>query len=319
MQSLGVLLGLVASSIAAYLWPWTGLSIDPFYLSKTGLLSLVALTMFSLGVTVKDAELVELRNRPFAVFLGVVVQCTAMPTLAWLVVNVLSISGPLAYGVMLCGCVPGAMASNVLTMTAKGNVSYSVSLTCIATLLSPLTVPFTLLMVAGLETGTDTFQPIQTATILVITVVIPTLAGYGCRRLVPKTPVAQRRMLIIASSIATVALLWIIASVVAGNRDRLSLATPGLLGSLLLMNLLGYCSGLIMGKLSKMPVAMRRALTLEVGMQNAGLGTGLAASLFGDATPAQIPTAAYTFGCMLTGTLLAAFWARLGATHTDQA
>jgi BASS family bile acid:Na+ symporter len=60
----------------------------------------------------------------------------------------------------------------------------------------------------------------------------------------------------------------------------------------------------------RIPDAMRRALTLEVGMQNAGLGTGLILTLFPDHPAAAIPTAAYTFGCMFTGTLLAHVWSR---------
>jgi bile acid:Na+ symporter, BASS family len=60
----------------------------------------------------------------------------------------------------------------------------------------------------------------------------------------------------------------------------------------------------------RLPSAMRRALTLEVGMQNAGLGTMLVLRLFADTPAAAIPTAAYTFGCMLTGTVLAQVWGR---------
>ncbi len=59
---------------------------------------------------------------------------------------------------------------------------------------------------------------------------------------------------------------------------------------------------------SGLPERFRRALTLEVGMQNAGLGTALATSLYGADTIATIPTATYTFGCMLTGTILAVWW-----------
>lgn len=61
----------------------------------------------------------------------------------------------------------------------------------------------------------------------------------------------------------------------------------------------------------RLPESMRRALTLEVGMQNAGLGTGLVLTLFPDNPTAAIPTAAYTFGCMLSGTLLAQAWSRV--------
>lgn len=300
-----MLAALLLSCAMAYWWP-ASLSFDPFRLTANLLLALVALTMFCLGLVVQKEELTELRKRPLSVFLGVLVQCTLMPALAWGVVSVLGLEGPLAYGVLLCGCVPGAMASNVLTMTARGNVSYSVSLTTVATLLSPITVPVALLVVAGLEAEADVFKPKKMAVTLLLTVVLPVVVGYIIKwRLVSVQRWAPR----VASPIATVALLWIIASVVAGNRDRLSQVAISLVLALLVMNLLGYLGGYTVGRVARMPEAMRRALTLEVGMQNAGLGTALAASLLGSDSMAQIPTAAYTFGCMLTGTIVAAFWA----------
>ena len=84
------------------------------------------------------------------------------------------------------------------------------------------------------------------------------------------------------------------------------------LAALLIVNLAGYVSGYTIGRVSRLTVRFRRALTLEVGMQNAGLGTALAATIYGEQTMATIPTAAYTFGCMLTGTILAVLWQRIG-------
>ena len=304
-SGLVVLSALVVSSAAAYFWPASEGAFDPFKLAPGFLLALVALTMFSLGLVVQSQELLELKKRPLTVLLGVATQCTVMPALAWLVVRLLSLDGAIAQGVLLCGCVPGAMASNVLTMTARGNVSYSVSLTSVATLVSPLTVPSALLIVAGLQTGAEAFKPGKMAVTLLLTVVLPVVLGYLIKlRSVTLRQSAKR----FASPVATVALLWIIASVVAGNRDRLALVQVSLLGGLLAMNLLGYFGGWMVGRLAKMPASMQRALTLEVGMQNAGLGTALAASLLQGDSAAQIPTAAYTFGCMLTGTLVAACW-----------
>ena len=117
-------------------------------------------------------------------------------------------------------------------------------------------------------------------------------------------PIANR----FAGFVAIVALLWIIIGVVASHRDQLSQVSGTLIAWLLLINVIGYAAGWAVAKLSGMPTPLGRALSLEVGMQNAGLGTVLAGSLYAGATMATIPTAAYTFGCMLTGTILAAWW-----------
>ncbi|MCA9132085.1 MAG: bile acid:sodium symporter family protein [Planctomycetales bacterium] len=308
----GLLFALAATSGLAYIWPTTTLGWDPFLLPSTMLLGLVAATMFCLGMVVHMEELQELRERPACVLLGVAVQCTLMPGLAWLAIQLLGLSGDLAYGIVLVGCVPGAMASNVLTMTARGNVSYSVSLTTVATLLSPLTVPLALTVVGGITATPAAFQPGRTAWLLLLTVVLPVVLGFLFKRQFSLAQALARRA---APQIATLALLWIIASVVAANRERLAQIQSSMLLALAIINLLGYVGGWAAGLAARMPQSMRRALSLEVGMQNAGLGTALAASLFGGDSAAQIPTAAYTFGCMLSGTLLAWTWRRM-ATRT---
>ncbi len=301
-----LLIGLVVSSGIAWVWPATGIAYDPFEVSPSGLWWLVASTMFCLGTLLQPDELRELRLRPLSVWLGLAVQVTLMPCLAWLAVTGLRMQGELALGVILVGCVPGAMASNVLTMTARGNVSYSVSLTTLATLLSPLTVPTALWLIGSVTAGGAALQPGKTATTLATSVVLPVLLGFACRQLSSRV---RQLAAVVASPVASLALLWIIASVVAGNRERLGQIQLTLLVALALINLLGYLGGYGIGRWAALPASMRRALALEVGMQNAGLGTALAATLFGADSLAQIPTAAYTFGCMLSGAGLAAMWA----------
>ena len=75
-----------------------------------------------------------------------------------------------------------------------------------------------------------------------------------------------------------------------------------------MVNLSGYGIGVLAGRTVRMPTGMQRALSLEIGMQNAGLGTTLAEELFRDRPQVLIPTALYTFGCMFTGTVLAWYW-----------
>ena len=96
--------------------------------------------------------------------------------------------------------------------------------------------------------------------------------------------------------------------VVGLNRERLSHASLAVISALLVLNLLGYAAGFSAGPLLRLTHPMRRALTLEVGMQNAGLGTALTLQLFPGHEAAAIPPALYTFGCMVTGTLLAHYW-----------
>ena len=296
---------LVLTSGIALVWPAERWRWDPFVLSPALLWSLIVATMFCLGTLVRSDELRPLKTRPWWVALGVAAQVLVMPAAAWLVTRVVPMSTELAAGVILVGCVPGAMASNVLTNAAGGSVAFSVSLTTVATLLSPITVPTALWILADVQTEPSLMNPTQTSVSLFLKVVLPTVVGY---LIAQRSDFVKRHSDRWASSIASIALLWIIASVVAGNRTRLIDLGWVLAIALLAINLIGYAGGYLSAVAVGLPDRFRRALTLEVGMQNAGLGTVLAASLYGEQTIATIPTAAYTFGCMLTGTVLAVIW-----------
>lgn len=192
----------------------------------------------------------------------------------------------------------------------------SVSLTTAATLLSPLTVPAALYLLmdgAGLDESDFAAKSFQ---ILVTQVVGPVLAGCALSR---SSAAAARILHRIGPIIANLTILWIIAVVVALQRGELRQIDAKLFGALLAINVAGYVAGFLAGKLARLPDGMRRALTLEVGMQNAGLGTVMALQLFGSATRAAIPAAAYTFGCMLTGTMLAQAWALRAARGEERA
>ena len=296
----------------AFVWPQERVGFDPFVLTSWLLWTLIVITMFALGTLVRPDELRPLRDHPWWVVLGVATQILVMPAAAWSVTQIVPMPDELAAGVILVGCVPGAMASNVLTSTAGGSVAYSVSLTAVATLLSPISVPTVLRIVAGQNAEHSlTKSAIQ----LAVLVVLPTIAGFLLSRKSARLRKLASRW---SPRVASVALLWIIATVVAGNRDKLASVGVVLVTALLAINVIGYIAGFSVGCVAGLPDRYGRALTLEVGMQNAGLGTALATSLYGDATIAVIPTAAYTFGCMLTGTILAVFWRRIGLAQLSQ-
>ncbi len=282
-------------------WVQAGGLFDPFAASKPLLSYLIAVTMFAIGSLLpKDEVRQVLRQWPMVLY-GTAIQYTAMPLLGYMCGRLFGLDGPLLIGTIIVGCVPGAMASNVLTMIARGNVSYSVSLTTSATILSPLVVPLGL----WLTLGQFVHLPVrETFVSLCWMVVLPVITGYVLTQVSTVWEAVARRL---GAIVANLVILWIVATVVALNRDNLSHLDARLVVALLAINFGGYLAGYFGGRLIAMPYPMRRALMLEVGMQNAGLGTALALQLFSD--QAAIPCAIYTFGCMFTGTALARFWA----------
>ncbi|MEZ6060495.1 MAG: bile acid:sodium symporter family protein [Planctomycetaceae bacterium] len=303
---------LVAASGLAVFWPRLNFSVDPFVSGKPVLPWLVVTAMLAIGSLLPADEVQQILRRWPEVVGGTAAQYTLMPLLAFLSVRIFQFDDDLAAGVMIAGCVPGAMASNVLTLQARGNVSYSVSLTTLATLLSPIVVPLALGLTIGSTQGYDGTKAIVT---LLWQVVLPVTAGYLLSRCVP---VWHRATNAAGTYIANAAILAIIAVVVGLQRDALVNVSASLLTALLLLNLLGYAGGFLAGHSMKLPGDMRRALTLEVGMQNAGVGSVLAVQIFGSDSRAAIPCALYTFGCMFTGTVLATLWRGVPIKHCSQ-
>ncbi|MBN1589700.1 MAG: bile acid:sodium symporter family protein [Pirellulales bacterium] len=299
---------LVLISLVAFWWPSMrlGTHFDPFIGSQAGLQWIIAVTMLAIGSLLPRDEIRQVMRRWPTVLGGTTVQYVTMPLLAYVVGRAMGFEGSLLTGIVVVGCVPGAMASNVLTLAARANVSYSVSLTTSATLFSPLLVPLALKLTLG---QWREFPAWSVGLTLLWTVVIPVVVGHLLSRWSPTWNATFRSL---GSIVANLTILWIIAVVVAVNRDRLNHFHLTLLLALSMINLGGYLAGFLGGKLMRLPRPMRRALTLEVGMQNAGLGTFLLLAVFKNEPEATIPTAIYTFGCMLTGTVLARIWAEWG-------
>lgn len=310
-----LLVWLVLSSLAAFYWPGLQEHLpflgDPFVGSKPLLPWLIGVTMFAIGMMLPRDEVRQVLRRWPTVLSGTAVQYTAMPLLAFSMAKLWGLEGDYLIGVVMVGCVPGAMASNVLTLNARGNTSYSVSLTTAATLLSPLAVP----LVLGLALSGESIKQsvlYKSSLDLFVTVVIPVILGHLSSI---RFPHLQRRAKQVGSIIANLVILWIIAAVVGLQRESLNQFRFDLLWVLLCVNIGGYLIGYFSGTAIRLPQSMRRALTLEVGMQNAGLGAMLATKLFDNApehSAVAIAPAMYTFGCMLTGTVLARAWAAWG-------
>jgi BASS family bile acid:Na+ symporter len=308
-----LIIWLVLSSLVALMWPdWLPGLWDPFVGSQFLLPVLITVTMFCIGWMLPRDEVRQVFRRWPVVFGGTAVQYLTMPTLAYVMGRLWGLPGDQMIGIVLVGSVPGAMASNVLTFNARGNTSYSVSLTTAATLLSPVAVPVALALALRAEESVDIGILLKASRDLLMTVVLPVIAGHLLSLRFPRWELAARR---VGTVVANLTILWIIAVVVGLNRQRLSPSSSdvplaALLLALLGVNVGGYLAGDASGSLMRLPTAMRRALTLEVGMQNAGLGAVMARQLFEAREAIAIAPAMYTFGCMLTGTLLAGVWAR---------
>jgi len=279
----------LAGAITAYLFP------PAFMVFKDYFLWFFAATMFALGVVLHPEEARAAMSRPGRIALGVLTQFSVMPMLGFLAATLAvqqGVSPGLALGFIIVGCAPGAMASNVITYLAGGAVAFSIAMTMVATMLSPVITP---MLVEGLG---QAFMPIpfwpMMQTIL-LTVVLP--LGFGMM-LRPRLGDFQKQAETIAPGIAAIAIIIICSYAVAANHSRIA-DTPFIVVALvILLNGLGYMLGWFAGRLFHFDRTHRITLAIEIGMQNAGLGVALALKHFQPET--ALPGALFAVWCILT-------------------
>jgi BASS family bile acid:Na+ symporter len=280
-----ILFGILAGAGLAFLFP------DQVLWMRPALQPAFALTMFFVGTLVHPDQVRVFMEAPLRALSGLLGQYTIMPICAWIVS--LAFSDPaLRTGIVLVGCMPGAMASNVMTVLLRGDLILSVTMTSLATLLCPLVIAVWLPLLADTRMEVPVGPMVWNA---IWMVVLPVLAGITLRTYRPRMP---RGWDAVATAIASVAIVLIILVVVAANRERLAQLGPTLALGMVALNLGAY--GLAFGAATAMgwPRAQRRTLVIEVGMQNAGLGSVLALAHLGEA--GAVPSAFYTALCVVT-------------------
>lgn len=261
-----------------------------------------ALTMFGIGAALRPADFVNIARSPGAVAVGSAAQFTIMPLSAWAISRLLGLPDELAAGLILTGAAPGAMASNVVSFLAKADAAYSVSLTTVSTLLCPVLTPLLVLKLAGARMDVEFWQMFVK---MLMTVIAPLLAGFGLRALFPGR---VERAQAVFPALSALFIVFICSLVIAMNREALAQTTLLVLGVCLALNLSGMTLGYGVGRVFRMDAPRRRTLSIEVGMQNAGLGVVLAIQFFGE--KAALPCAAFVFICILTGSVAASWWGR---------
>lgn len=265
-----------------------------------GITYALMIIMFGMGLTLTIPDFLLVIKRPLPVLAGVAFQFGFMPLLAFGIAWALQLPPALAAGLILVGSVPGGTSSNVVTYLARGDVALSVTMTSISTLLSPLLTPLLALWLAG------QYLPVPAGAMawdIVQIVLIPVIGGLVLRLLLPRIVQGIQPAL---PWISVLGITYVVLAVVAGSQDVLASAGALLLFGVILHNLLGYAIGYSAAMLTKAPVPTRRAVSVEVGMQNSGLAAGLAGTHF--SAEAALPGAIFSVWHNISGGLLASFW-----------
>ena len=273
-------------AIAAYLHP------PLFMIFKQSFLWFFAATMFAVGVVLEPRELTETVRHPGQIAAGLATQFSVMPLLGFAAALLAPVSPQVALGFIIVACAPGAMASNVIVYLAGGAVAYSVALTTLATLASPLVTPSLVKWLGGVFVDIPFWPMVRT---IVWMVVLPLLCGMGVRRLLGARLDAVRDL---APAVAAIAIVIICSYAVAANQARIAEVGAWVLVMVIAVNALGYLAGWWLAALYGFDHRHRLTLAIEIGMQNAGLGVALALEHFEPAT--ALPGALFAVWCILT-------------------
>ena len=263
---------------------------------------LLALIMFGMGMTLRGSDFAYVAKRPIAFAIGVVAQFVVMPALGWAIANGFQLSPDLAAGVILVACAPGGTASNVIVYLSKGDTALSVAMTSVSTLLAPLLTPALVLLLAGeyLPVG---FGDLFVSIIKVV--LAPVLLGLLLRRIASR---AIEHLLPALPLVSVTGIALVVMIVVAGSAPTLATVGVLVLVTVVLHNLLGLTVGYTVARVCGLGEPARRAISIEVGMQNSGLAASLATTHFNPA--AALPAAIFSVWHNVSGSLLASYWAR---------
>jgi BASS family bile acid:Na+ symporter len=300
MKGLKFSLSIIAAVLVTLIFPDPFLGIGDFK-SKALIIPLLQVIMFGMGSTMKMSDFAEVLRSPKAVILGVFFQFTIMPFVGWGLTKLFDFPSEIAAGIILVGCMPCGLASNVMSYLAKANVALSLTLTSIATFIAPLLTPLLMKNLAGQLIEIDLMDMVWEISKLII---LPIGVGVIYNRLI------GARFAWFENALPTIS-MWSIGAIVviitANGRDALLAVGPLLVIACLLHNVIGFILGYWGGRMSGLPEQDCRTIAIEVGLQNAGLASGLAMAM-GKVGTLGLPAAIFGPVMNINGSALANYW-----------
>ncbi|MFC3093571.1 bile acid:sodium symporter family protein [Alteromonas sediminis] len=293
---------ILSASLLAFILPDAIVNVAGFETKKL-IIPLLMVIMFGMGTHLAFRDFIEVSKQPKAVILGIGLQFIVMPVTGALLALFSQLPAEIAAGIILVGCSPSGLASNVMCFIAKANLALSVTLTTFATLIAPLVTPFLMQLLAGEYVEVN---PISMLLTMLKLVIFPVVGGMLFHHIVPAR---FARVFDVMPLVSMLGIILIVAIIIANGQQALVNMGWLLLGVVLVHNTLGFLLGYTGAKLAKLDEASCRTLAFEVGMQNSGLASGLALHMNKVATMG-LAAALFSSVQNITGSLMAAFWSQ---------
>lgn len=284
----------LAAALLAMVFPSTLQHIRPTVINY-----LLGVVMFGMGLTLNLHDFKIVFSRPKDVLIGCMAQFTIMPLLAWVLAQVFQLDEALALGVVLVGCCPGGTASNVITYLAKGDLALSVGMTGVSTLLAPFLTPLLTWALAGKSVNVDVLGMLLS---ILWVVIMPIVVGLIVKWLWPRF---TEKAVDYLPAFSSMAIAFIVAIIIAANASKLMAGGLMIVAVVMLHNICGLSLGYLIGRLLGLSETKKRAISIEVGMQNSGLASSLATIHFAAYPLATIPGAIFSVWHNISGAMVA--------------
>jgi len=278
----------------------------------------LGIVMLGMGLTLRFSDFTAVLKEPKSIALGVFAQFAVMPLLGWSLAKAFQLDTGLALGLILVACCPGGTVSNVICHLARANVPLSVLMTMSSTMAAVFATPWLTRWLAGAWMPVDAWALFKS---MLIVVLIPLLLGIVVNTLLGKMRDARKMRAgidALGPLVSAVVVVAIVGCIVAGERDKIAAAAGPLFLSVFLLHGGGFLLGYLLAKLTGCPESLRRTISIEVGMQNSGLGAALATRHFPQIALAPVPAAISAVFHSIIGSCLAAWWRRKAKANESQ-
>ena len=259
--------------------------------------------MLGMGLTLELSDFSRVLRAPAPILTGVLLQYTVMPLLGWSMGYVFQLPTVFAVGLVLVCCCPGGTASNVIAYLAKADVALSVSMTAFSTMLAAACTPLLTTWMVGSRVDVDGWGLFASTAEVVL---LPVGVGLFMRRHLPRL---TEKLLPIAPAAAVSMIALIVAAILGAQKDSVLESGFQLLGAVTSAHALGFFLGYVLGGWGGGFGRVARTTSIEVGMQNSGLGAVLAQTHFANPLTA-IPSAISAITHCIVGSAVAAWWSR---------
>lgn len=287
-------------SVVAFFFPSLFVSVGEIP-TKQFILPLLMLIMFGMGMHVSVAQFKQVLTQPKFIVVGLVAQFSIMPLVGFAIASTMDLPAEILAGIILVGCSPSGLASNVMCFIAKANLALSLTLTSLATLVAPLLTPLLMQLLASELVIID---PIAMFTSMLKLVVVPVALGLLVQQ-IPHTFIDKLKAGM--PMISMLGIIFIVAVIIANGQASLRTMGIGLVLAVIAHNLVGYALGYTVAAVAGADEQSRRTLAFEVGLQNSGLATGLALAMNKLSTMGLAP-ALFSAVQNISAAGLAAYW-----------